>query len=62
LDESAAEKAGAGSAGAGQQYNGRLGQLEMSPVGVFLADAHLKAGRPVWSGVGIVARNPNEWW
>jgi len=37
LDESADEKAGPKSAGAGRQYNGRLGKIEMSQVGVFLA-------------------------
>lgn len=37
LDESAEEKAGGHSAGAGRQYNGRLGKIEMSQVGVFLA-------------------------
>ena len=37
LDESADEKAGAKSAGAGRQHNGRLGKIEMSQVGVFLA-------------------------
>ncbi|MGD0751654.1 MAG: transposase, partial [Anaerolineales bacterium] len=37
LDESADEKAGAKSAGAGRQHNGRLGKVEMSQVGVFLA-------------------------
>lgn len=37
LDESADEKAGPDSAGAGRQYNGRLGKVEMSQVGVFLA-------------------------
>jgi len=37
LDESAAEKAGAKSAGAGRQHNGRLGKVEMSQVGTFLA-------------------------
>lgn len=37
LDESAEEKAGAGSAGAGRQHNGRLGKIEMSQVGVFLS-------------------------
>jgi len=37
LDESAEEKAGEHSAGAGRQHNGRLGKLEMSQVGVFLA-------------------------
>ncbi len=37
LDESAEEKTGKHSAGAGRQYNGRLGKIEMSQVGVFLA-------------------------
>lgn len=37
LDESAEEKAGRHSAGAGRQHNGRLGKIEMSQVGVFLA-------------------------
>lgn len=37
LDESAEEKAGTHSAGAGRQHNGRLGKIEMSQVGVFLA-------------------------
>ena len=37
LDESAEEKAGKHSAGAGRQYNGRLGKIEISQVGVFLA-------------------------
>lgn len=37
LDESAEEKAGAQSAGAGRQHNGRLGKVEMSQVGTFLA-------------------------
>ena len=37
LDESAEEKAGDHSAGAGRQHNGRLGKVEMSQVGVFLS-------------------------
>jgi SRSO17 transposase len=39
LDESADEKAGDKSAGAGRQHNGRLGKVEMSQVGTFLAFA-----------------------
>ena len=35
VDESADEKAGNHSAGAGRQHNGRLGKIEMSQVGVF---------------------------
>ncbi len=37
LDESAEAKAGEHSAGTGRQHNGRLGKIEMSQVGVFLA-------------------------
>ncbi len=37
LDESAEEKTGPESAGAGRQHNGRLGKIEMSQVGVFLS-------------------------
>jgi SRSO17 transposase len=37
LDESANEKSGPHCAGAGRQHNGRLGKIEMSQVGVFLA-------------------------
>lgn len=37
LDESAEQKAGEHSAGAGRQHNGRLGKVEMSQVGVFLS-------------------------
>ncbi len=45
-DESADEKAGEGSAGSSRQYNGRLGKVEMSQVGVFLALA--KDGYRTW--------------
>lgn len=37
LDESADEKAGGYSAGAGRQHNGRLGKVDLSQVGVFLS-------------------------
>jgi SRSO17 transposase len=43
LDESADEKAGDHSAGAGRQHNGRLGKVEMSQVGVFLSLATPRA-------------------
>ena len=36
LDESADEKSSDSTVGAGRQYNGRLGKIEMSQVGVFL--------------------------
>jgi SRSO17 transposase len=47
LDESAEEKAGDHSAGAGRQHNGRLGKVEMSQVGTFVAFAK----GPVWTWV-----------
>lgn len=43
LDESADEKAGGHSAGAGRQHNGRLGKIEQSQVGVFLSLATPRA-------------------
>ena len=45
-DESAEEKAGEHSAGAGRQHNGRLGKVEMSQVGVFLS--LVKEGYRTW--------------
>lgn len=45
-DESANEKAGEGSAGSSRQHNGRLGKVELSQVGVFLALA--KDGYRTW--------------
>lgn len=52
LDESPDEKAGDESAGAGRQHNGRLGKVEMSQVGVFLAHANLThADCPMWTWV-----------
>lgn len=52
LDESADKKAGGESAGAGRQHNGRLGKIDMSVVGVFLAYANLTYPRsPVWTWV-----------
>jgi len=57
LDESADEKAGEQSAGAGRQHNGRLGKVEMSQVGVFLA--FYKA--PVWTWVDGELFLPEHW-
>ena len=52
LDESADEKAGNKSAGAGRQHNGRLGKVDMSQVGTLLAYANLTySDRPVWAWV-----------
>lgn len=57
LDESAEEKAGEKSAGAGRQHNGRLGKIEMSQVGVFVA--YYKA--PVWTWVDGELYLPKHW-
>lgn len=43
IDESAVEKAGQVSAGAGRQHNGRLGKVELSQVGVFASLSTPKA-------------------
>ena len=52
LDESADQKAGGKSAGAGRQRNGRLGKVDMSQVGTLLAYANLTSpDRPVWAWV-----------
>ncbi len=57
LDESAEEKAGEKSVGAGRQHNGRLGKVEMSQVGVFVA--YYKA--PVWTWVDGELYLPQHW-
>ena len=46
LDESADDKAGKVSAGAGRQYNGRRGKVDLCQVGVFLSIA--KGGMSSW--------------
>lgn len=57
LDESADEKASAKSAGAARQYNGRLGKIEMSQVGTFLAYVN----GPVWTWVDGELFLPEHW-
>ena len=57
LDESADEKAGAKSAGAARQYNRRLGKIEMSQVGTFLAFAK----GTVWTWVDGELFLPQHW-
>lgn len=57
LDESADKKAGPHSAGAGRQYNGRLGKVELSQVGVFLAVATER----VWTWVDGELYLPAAW-
>jgi SRSO17 transposase len=57
LDESPDEKAGAVSAGAGRQHNGRLGKVELSQVGTFLAFYK----DPVWVWVDGELFLPAHW-
>lgn len=57
LDESAEEKASNKSAGAGRQHNGRLGKVEMSQVGIFLA----LANETVWTWVDGQLYLPKHW-
>ena len=57
LDESADAKAGGKSAGSGRQYNGRLGKVDMSQVGTFLAYAN----ESVWTWVDGELYLPEHW-
>ena len=57
LDESANAKEGEKSAGAGRQYNGRLGKVDMSQVGTFLAYAN----GSVWTWVDGELYLPKHW-
>jgi SRSO17 transposase len=59
LDESANEKAGLHSAGAGRQYNGRLGKVELSQVATCLAYAHPATG--TWAWVDAELFLPEAW-
>lgn len=59
LDESADEKAGEQSAGAGRQYNGRLGKTEMSQVVTSLTYAHPASG--TWALVDVELFLPEAW-
>jgi len=57
LDESAEQKAGDHTAGAARQYNGRMGKVEMSQVGVFLA----MAKEPIWAWIAATLYLPEVW-
>jgi SRSO17 transposase len=48
IDESADEKAGDQSVGAGRQHNGRLGKVDLSQVGVFVAYVNLVQPERAW--------------
>lgn len=63
LDESADEKAGEQSAGVGRQYNGRIGKVDLSQVGVFLAYSNISpsAPTPTWSWVDGELFLPKHW-
>jgi len=57
LDESAEEKAGTASAGAGRQYNGRQGKVTESQVGVFVAYAK----EQTWTWIDGDLFVPEQW-
>jgi SRSO17 transposase len=57
LDESAEAKSGDQSAGAARQHNGRLGKIDMSQVGTFLAYIN----DPVWTWVDGELFLPESW-
>lgn len=59
LDESADGKAGELTAGAGRQYNGRLGKVELSQVGTFLALAN--EARRFWTWIDGELFLPERW-
>lgn len=59
LDESADQKASAKTAGAGRQYNGRLGKVEMSQVGTFLSFVHPQNN--LWTWVDGELFLPESW-
>jgi SRSO17 transposase len=59
LDESADVKSGVQTAGAGRQYNGRLGKVEVSQVGTFLALAN-EAAR-FWTWIDGELFLPEHW-
>ena len=57
LDESADKKVSEKTAGAGRQHNGRLGKIEMSQVGTFLAYAH----DGIWTWIDGELFLPERW-
>ena len=63
LDETADEKAGEKGAGVGRQYNGRIGKVDLSQVGVFLAYANLTAAvpPPTWLWIDGELFLPERW-
>ena len=61
IDERADEKAGDGRVGAGRQYNGRLGQVEMSPVAVLLSYVNLTVPQGLWTWIDGELFLPKAW-
>jgi len=61
VDESADEKAGEGSVGAGRQDNGRLGKVEMSQVAVRLSDVNLTGPQGLGSWIDGELFLPAAW-
>ena len=63
LDESADEKAGLKSVGAARQYNGRMGKVDLSQVGVFLAYSNISPTieAPVQTWVDGEVFLPEHW-
>jgi SRSO17 transposase len=57
LDESPVKKAGTRTAGAARQWNGRIGHVDLSQVGTFLAYAN----GPVWTWVDGELFLPERW-
>jgi hypothetical protein len=57
LDESPVKKAGTKTAGAARQWNGRIGHVDLSQVGTFLAFAN----GPVWTWVDGELFRPERW-
>jgi SRSO17 transposase len=57
LDESPVKKAGTNTAGASRQWNGRIGHVDLSQVGTFLAYAN----GPVWTWVDGELFLPERW-
>lgn len=61
VDESADEKASAASAGAAKQYNGRLGKVETSQVGVLLSYVNLTVASGFWTWITGKLFLPEAW-
>lgn len=61
VDESANEKASTASAGAAKQYNGRLGKVETSQVGVLLSYVNLTVAAGFWTWITGKLFLPEAW-